>query len=222
MGNSLSLYIKLARADNKAKRRWTRRQRTQRGEEPSVLAAGVALLQHLLDSLLRILPLGNLLEGLARDGALETFQLEGVARRHQVVVVDHLDEGLDLGSLLLAALGHAARDLGGVALDAGDDSVAERMRLVAIVDGLDDDDLELETVSKNCSCLVTKKQNKGGCVFRIPSSGSVTFRIDNVQCVLVPSIFSLKLVCMLIISSSSSFASSKFPLSIYTPLFCSG
>lgn len=35
----------------------------QRGEEPSVLAAGVALLQHLLDVLLGILPLCDLLEG---------------------------------------------------------------------------------------------------------------------------------------------------------------
>jgi hypothetical protein len=28
-----------------------------------------------------------------------------------VVVVDHLDKGLDLGALLLSALGHAAGDL---------------------------------------------------------------------------------------------------------------
>lgn len=136
--------------DTAKKKRYSKRRRdkkkkhTQRGEEPSVLAAGVALLQHLLDSLLRILTLGNLLEGLAGDGALETLQLEGVSCGHQVVVVDDLDEGLDLGSLLLARLGHAAGDLGGVALDTGDDSVAERMRLVAIVDGLDDDDLELK------------------------------------------------------------------------------
>lgn len=130
--------------------RWMRKNKTmgthtQRGKEPAVLAALVAILQHSLDRLLRILALGNLLESFAGDGALETLQLEGVPCGHQVVVVDHLDEGLDLGSLLLAGLGHAARDLGGVALDAGDDGVAEGVRLVAVVDGLDDDDLQ-------CSC----------------------------------------------------------------------
>jgi hypothetical protein len=62
-----------------------------------------------------------------------------------VVVVDDLDEGLDLGSLLLASLGHAAGDLGRVALNAGDDGVAEGVRLVAVVDGLDDDDLDFRS-----------------------------------------------------------------------------
>lgn len=84
---------------------------TQRGEEPAVLAASVSVLQNLLDCLLGVLTLGDLLEGVAGDGALETLELESVAGRHEVVVVDHLDEGLDLGSLLLSALGHAAGDL---------------------------------------------------------------------------------------------------------------
>lgn len=114
---------------------------TQGGEEPSVLAAGVALLQHLLDSLLGILTLGNLLEGLARDGALQSLKLQSVSGGHQVIVVNHLDEGLDLGSLFLAGLGHAAGDLGRVALDASNDGVAELVSLVAAVDRLDDDDL---------------------------------------------------------------------------------
>lgn len=115
--------------------------RTQRGEEPSVLAASVTLLENLLDRLLGVLALADLLEGVAGDGALEALELERVAGGHQVVVVDDLDEGLDLGALLLAGLGHAAGDLGGVALDAGDDGVAEGVRLVAVVDRLDDDDL---------------------------------------------------------------------------------
>lgn len=115
--------------------------RTQRGEEPSVLAASVTLLENLLDRLLGVLALADLLEGVAGDGTLETLELERVTGGHQVVVVDDLDEGLDLGALLLAGLGHAAGDLGGVALDAGDDGVAEGVRLVAVVDGLDDDDL---------------------------------------------------------------------------------
>ncbi len=63
-----------------------------------------------------------------------------------MVVVDDLDERLDLGALLLAGLGHAAGDLGRVALDAGNDGVAEGVRLVAVVDGLDDDDLETESI----------------------------------------------------------------------------
>lgn len=115
--------------------------RTERGEEPSVLAAGVSLLENLLDSLLGVLALGNLLEGVVGDGALEALKLQGVAGGHQVVVVDDLDEGLDLVSLLLAGLGHAAGDLGGVALNAGNQGVAERVRLVAVVNGLDDDNL---------------------------------------------------------------------------------
>lgn len=58
-----------------------------------------------------------------------------------MVVVDDLDEGLELAALLLAALGHAASDLGRVTLDAGNDGVAEGVRLVAVVDGLDNDNL---------------------------------------------------------------------------------
>ncbi len=48
---------------------------------------------------------------------------------------------LDLGALLYAGLGHAAGDLAGVSLDAGDDGMAEGVRLAAGLDGLDDDDL---------------------------------------------------------------------------------
>lgn len=58
-----------------------------------------------------------------------------------MVVVDDLDEGLDLVALLLALFRHPAGDLGGVALDAGDDGVAELVGLLAVVDGLKDDNL---------------------------------------------------------------------------------
>lgn len=67
-----------------------------------------------------------------------------------MVVVDDLDERLDLGALLLAGLGHAAGDLGRVALDAGNDGVAKGVRLVAVVDGLDNDDLERKKRSVSC------------------------------------------------------------------------
>lgn len=115
--------------------------KSQGGEEPSVLAAGVTLLEDLLDGLLGILTLADLLEGIGGDGTLEALKLESVTCGHQVVVVDDLDERLDLGALLLAGLGHAAGDLGGVALNAGNDGVAEGVRLVAVVDGLNDNDL---------------------------------------------------------------------------------
>lgn len=49
-----------------------------------------------------------------------------------------LDEGLDLALLVLLLLRHAAGDLGGVALDAGDESVGEGVRLGAVVEGRDD------------------------------------------------------------------------------------
>ena len=95
-----------------------RKSHTQRREEPSVLSTRVSLLEDLLDVLLSILALADLLKCLARNNALETFKLEGVSSRHQVVVVDGLDERLDLRSLLLSRLGHASGDLGWVALDA--------------------------------------------------------------------------------------------------------
>lgn len=115
--------------------------RTQRSEEPTVLAAGVAVLKGLLDVLLGVLAGGNLLEGLGGDGTLKTLELESVASGHQVVVVDDLDERLDAAALLDGLLTHATGDLEGVALDTGDDGVREGVRLGASVVRLDNDDL---------------------------------------------------------------------------------
>lgn len=89
----------------------------------------------------------NLLEGVVGDGTLEALELKSVAGRHDVVVVDDLDERLDLGALGLAGLGHAAGHLLRVALNAGDEGVREGVRLGALVDGLDDDDLRRDRVS---------------------------------------------------------------------------
>ena len=114
---------------------------TKRSEKPSVLSARVALLQHLLDRLLGLLPLADLLESVTRDGALQTLQLQGVAGGHEVVVVDHLDEGLDLASLFLPRLAHPSGDLFRVALDAGDKGVAVGVALVSGVNWLDDNHL---------------------------------------------------------------------------------
>lgn len=122
--------------------RWKSGTHTQRSEEPPVLPTRVALLQDLLDRLLGLLPLADLLERVVGDGAFEAFEFEGVAGRHQVVVVDQLHEGLDLGPFFLARLRHAACDLGRVPLDAGDEGVAKGVSFVAAVDGLDDDNLE--------------------------------------------------------------------------------
>lgn len=118
-------------------------QLTQRSEEPSVLAAGVSVLQSLLDGLLGVLALRDLLEGVLGDNTLEALELESVASGHQVVVVDDLDEGLDAAALLNLLLSHAAGDLQGVALDTGNESVGEGVRLGTSVVGLDDDDLNV-------------------------------------------------------------------------------
>jgi len=71
-------------------------QRTQRSEEPPVLATLVSLVQCLLHSLLSLLPLRNLLECVVRHNVLESLELQSVTCGHQVVVVDDLDEGLHL------------------------------------------------------------------------------------------------------------------------------
>jgi len=68
----------------------------ERSEEPPVLATGVPLFQRLLDVLLRVLALGNLLECVVADDALEAFELEGVTGGHEVVVVCDFDKRLDL------------------------------------------------------------------------------------------------------------------------------
>ena len=62
----------------------------QRLEEPLGLPAGVALLEVLLNLLLRVFPLRRLLERLGRDGALEALELERVTGGEKVRVVDDL------------------------------------------------------------------------------------------------------------------------------------
>ena len=121
---------------------------TQRSEEPPVLPARVAILQNLLDSLLSLLALADLLEGIGRQSTLQTLELQSITRRHQVVVVDDLDERLDFASLVLSRLTHPSCNLAWVPLDAGHEGMAIRVALVTIVNGLDDDDLRL----RNTTC----------------------------------------------------------------------
>mgnify|MGYP006976731657 FL=1 len=116
--------------------------RTQRSEKPPVLAAVVAVLKDLLDGLLGLLTLAGLLEGVGVDDSLEALKLKGIASGHQVVVVDDLNERLDLAALLDPSLRHAAGDLAGVPLDARNKGVAVGVALGALVDGLDDHNLE--------------------------------------------------------------------------------
>jgi hypothetical protein len=125
---------------------------SQRLEEPLVLAGQVSLFQGLLDLLLRIFPLADLLECVVVDDVLETLEFEGVTGRHDVVVVDLLDERLDLGALLNSLLAHAPGHFRGVALDAGHKSVGERVGLCAGVDRLDDNDLAKMLVLRSMSC----------------------------------------------------------------------
>ena len=127
---------------------------TQRREEPPVLAALVALLKQLLDSLLGLLTLRHLLERVVRHGTLQALELESVAGREEVVVVDdlhmldtprehitYLDEWLDLAaaSELLGThrLGHLER----VALNTSGNDVREAVLLRTFILLLDDNNL---------------------------------------------------------------------------------
>jgi len=113
---------------------------TQLLEEPLVLALLVDGLE--LDAGLEAvrLALDGILQVLGRQ-LLETDVVRGVAGGHQMVVVQALQEGLDLGLLLQLVLAHLLGHLARVAVDAGDESVAERLLRGAIVGGLDDDGL---------------------------------------------------------------------------------
>lgn len=81
----------------------------QLGKEPPVLARLELLLEHLLGGLVGGLALGGALQGVGGHHALDV-DVQGVARGHEVRVVDGLDKGLHLGPaslhLLAAALGH--------------------------------------------------------------------------------------------------------------------
>ena len=125
---------------------WSRERRdsirhTQRSEKPPVLSTCVAALKNLLDILLSIFALGNLLECVCRDAALEALEFESVASGHEVAVVDGFDEWPELASLRLSGLVQAASHLARVSRNADDEGMAVWMRLVTRVDGLDNDNL---------------------------------------------------------------------------------
>jgi len=121
-------------------------------EKPPVLPAQVPLLEGLLDRLLRLLALRGLLESVVCYDALHRLEFEGVAGRHEVVVVDDLDEGLDFRTLGRPLFRHGLGNLARVALDAGDEGVSEVVRLGPVVLDLHDDDLLAGITSPGDDC----------------------------------------------------------------------
>lgn len=114
--------------------------KSQSCEKPSVLPTQVSLLQCLLHLLLSVFPLANLLECVVRDDVLQSFQFECVSCRHDVIVVDHLDEWLDLASLLHSLLSHTFCDFARLPLSSCDQCIWEWVALRARVCDLDEDD----------------------------------------------------------------------------------
>ena len=80
-----------------------------------------------------------------------------------MVEVKHLDEGLDLASLLKLGLAHGADHLAGVSVNAGDQGVSELLEVVALLVGLHHDGLAARVAARqaddNLSALdaVTRK-----------------------------------------------------------------
>lgn len=109
----------------------------------------MSLLESQLDGLLGVLSERGLLEGLGADNVLEGSELEGVSSGHQVVVVDNLDEGLDLGSLGNLLGVHVGADLQRVSLNTGHEGVGEGVRLGSLIVGLDDHHLLTSVSASN-------------------------------------------------------------------------
>jgi hypothetical protein len=108
-------------------------------EEPAVAAGVVAGLEDLLDELLGL----GLLAGVGHvDLAAELLgEVHVVAGGQEVLVVDDAEEDADLGAAGDGALAHAADDLLGVLLHAGNEGVAVRTLLALGIGVLDDDGL---------------------------------------------------------------------------------
>lgn len=140
-------------------------------EEPFVLAAGVAILEQLLDRLLRILPLCGLLEGIRRDGSLQSLQLKGVPCREQMRVVHnlilpssshpaarrtkiiaHLDERLDLAPERHLFLAHTSCHFSWVALDSSNNSMGIGSLLGSLIQLPDHNDLLAGLTSLQHDC----------------------------------------------------------------------
>merc|ERR1719478_2121864 len=100
------------------------------------------LLEYLLDELLRLdtaIRRVHLL--VCNEGLCVELGWHRVARGHEVVVVDVLDERLHFGALSDFLLGHLLGDFQGGLVDARDEGMAEGPRLAAVVERLHDDGL---------------------------------------------------------------------------------
>jgi hypothetical protein len=108
------------------------------GEEPTVRAGLEASLELFLDDAQHLLLLGRVGHFLRVDGLFER-ELDAVTSRHQMVVVVHLQEGLHFAVAFTTLLGKTTDDLAGVTVDAGHQSMTERLVRAAFVEVLDDD-----------------------------------------------------------------------------------
>lgn len=99
----------------------------QLSEEPLILSCLVLFLKRLLDHLLCLFPHRRLLKRFRADRALKSrsLELKSVAGRHEVVKVDDLDKGLDLGALGNGLGRVCLGDLKGVPFNASNKSVAK-------------------------------------------------------------------------------------------------
>ena len=108
----------------------------QEGRERNALG-----LEHLLQLLDGLLLLVRRLGARRNDDILDVDVVGRVARGHDVLVVDELEERLDLGALQDLLLRHRLGDRQRRLLETGDERVTELALLGAVVVRLDDDRL---------------------------------------------------------------------------------
>lgn len=100
----------------------------------------ILLLKALLHRFLSLLSLTDLLQSFISDLLLQLLNsFKRISRRHQMVVVDQLDEWLHLASLGNSLLTHSSSDFAWVTLDSGYESMAERVYLGSFVVWFEDD-----------------------------------------------------------------------------------
>ena len=108
-------------------------------EEPLVLARLVPLLKLDLGLSPGFAFESRIPEDILVDNSFVQRNIHRVSGGHEVVVVEHLDESLDLGPLGNLLLAHGCGHFTGIAVNACDQSVAVRTVGCAIVNVLDDD-----------------------------------------------------------------------------------
>jgi hypothetical protein len=118
------------------------------------------LLKALFHRLLSLLLLTHLLQVLIPNLLLQLLNaLKRISRRHQMIVIDHLDERLYFASLGDTFLAHSRGDFARVTLDASDQGVAEGMHLCAVVVGLEDHGLAARIATSGDECDFARFQD---------------------------------------------------------------